>query len=208
MTLKKMLERLVAARVPGPFPTFSVFDLIRALELISSGPIGRGKLSKELEMGEGSTRTLVRRLKEAGLATVAKKGCILTEKGENLWKLFKSTFPKKVRLKENELTPSAYNVAVLAKGLGNRVSAGMEQRDAAITSGARWATTLVFRKGRLLIPGVSENIEKEYPKAFRQIADTLRPEEEDAIVVVGADTLKKAECGALAAVWTLLENDC
>jgi len=207
MTLKRRFEELVATRVPGPHPAFSMFDLIRALEKISSGPVGRGKLSRELEMGEGSVRTLIKRLKEAQLIVAAKEGCSLTEKGRELWKLFKSFFPRKAELKKNELAPADFNVAILARNLGRQVKTGISQRDAAITAGAKWATTLIFKNGKLLIPGVSVNVEEEYPEAFRQIMDALKPEESDVIVVAGADTFKRAECGALAAVWTLLENN-
>jgi len=208
MTLKKKFEEFVAVRAPGPHPAFSVFDLIRALERLSSGPVGRGKLSRELDIGEGSVRTLIRRLREAQIIAVAKEGCVLTEKGKELWKLFKSFFPRKTELKKNELAPATFNVAILAKNLGERVKTGIKQRDAAITEGAKWATTLIFKSGKLLIPSVSKNVEEEYPETFRQIIETLRPEEGDAIVVAGADTLKEAEHGALAAVWTLLENSC
>lgn len=208
MALKKKIERLAAEKAPGPSPAFSVFDLIRALELISAGPVGRGKLSRELGIGEGSARTLIRRLREAGLTATAKAGCSLTRSGEELWGSFKSAFPKKAFLGKNELTPAACSVAILARRGGGRVTAGMEQRDAAIAVGTRWVTTLVLRGGKLIIPTVSEDVERDYPKAFQQIVGALGPEEGDAVVVASADTPRKAEYGALAAVWTLLEDDC
>jgi len=66
MTVKKILERLVEGRALDPYPSFSVVHLIRALGLIAKiGPIGRGRLSEELKMGEGITRTLIDGLKGA-----------------------------------------------------------------------------------------------------------------------------------------------
>jgi len=82
----------------------------------------------------------------------------------------------------------------------------MEQRDAALLIGAKGATTLISRKGKLTIPPEYRNIAKDFPKISRKIIDSLNPEENDAIVIGSADTLEKAEYGALAAAWNLLNN--
>jgi len=51
---------------------------------------------------------------------------------------------------------------------------------------------------------ISEDVSKDFPEAYRQVMETLRPQEGDAIVIGSADEPKKAEYGALAAAWTLL----
>ena len=208
MTVKKILERLVEERAPGPYPSFSVFHLIRALELIAKrGPIGRGRLSEELKTGEGATRTLIDRLKGAELIVVSKPGCSLTKEGERVWNEFQSIFPRKVRLEKNELTLAARNVAMLVKGCGDRVGAGVEQRDAAIITGARGATTLLFKNQKLMVPTITENVARDFPVAFNQITGLMELEENDVIVIGSADSWEKAEYGALAAAWTLVENN-
>jgi len=208
MTVKKILEGLMEERAPGPYPSFSVFHVIRALELIAKkGPIGRGRLSEELKTGEGTTRTLIDRLKGAELTAVSKPGCSLTKEGKRVWKELYSIFPRKVRLEKNELTFAARNVAMLIKGCGDRVGAGVEQRDAAIMTGARGATTLVFKNQKLMIPTISENVAQDFPVAFSQIIGLMELEENDVIVIGSADSWEKAEYGALAAAWTLIENN-
>jgi hypothetical protein len=46
---------------------------------------------------------------------------------------------------------------------------------------------------------------KDFPRAANQMK-ILQAEEMDVIVIVGADSIEKAEYGALAAAWTLLDK--
>jgi len=207
--LKKFFESLLEERAPGPYPSFSVVHILKALELIADeGPIGRGKLSTALGTGEGSTRTLIARLKDTGLITISKPGCSLTKKGEKVWRQYRLVFPQKVKLGRNELTLDSCSVAVLVKGGLNRVKAGLEQRDAALMAGAIGATTLVFDGDKLIAPSISQDIARDFPTAYSQIVERMSLREKDAVVIGSAQTWGKAEYGAIAAAWTLAENDC
>jgi len=207
MTLKKLLEGLLEEKAPGPSPSFSILHIVKALELIAKkGPIGRGKISQELKTGEGAARTLIERLKDAELVVITKPGCSLTKKGEEVWNEFRSVFPQKVRLERIDLTLAPYNIAVQIKDRGDKVRAGVEQRDAAIMSGAKGATTLVFRNKKLVLPTISENVVRDYPLTHRQIIKLLKLEENDVVVIGSADTWERAEYGALAAAWTLIQG--
>jgi predicted transcriptional regulator len=206
--LKKFLESLLEEKAPGPYPSFSVFHLIKALELIAkTSQIGRCKLSEELKIGEGATRTLIERLKDADLVSASRKGCSLTTKGKKVWSEFKSTFPQKITLDKNELTSADCNVALQISGGGNRLRTGLEQRDAAIVAGARSAITIVFKKQKLVIPTISKDVARDFPSVFRQITELLRLKENDAVVVGSANNWSKAEYGAWAAAWTLIDNN-
>ncbi len=206
--MKKLLESLLEEKAPGPYLSFSIFHLIKALELIANeGPIGRGKLSEELKTGEGAIRTLVERLRNASLIIVSKQGCSLTEKGEKIWSKMQLFFPQKVKLKPNKLALAACNVAIRVRGRGDKVRSGLEQRDAALLAGAKGAITLFFRKEKLVLPAISEDVAKDFPDAFSQIAKHLLLDENDVIVIGSADAWDKAEYGALAAAWSLIEND-
>jgi predicted transcriptional regulator len=195
-------------KAPGPYPSFSVYHLIKAFELIAkTGQVGRGKLAEELKIGEGATRTLIERLKTAHLIAVSKKGCSLTEKGKKIWNKFESILPQKTNLERNELALADCTVAVHVRGGGGRVRTGIEQRDAAVIAGAKGATTLVFKGKKLIMPNISEDISQDFPIAHRQITALLKLKENDAVVIGSADTWSKAEYGALAAAWTLIENN-
>jgi predicted transcriptional regulator len=204
MSVKDFLSGLVLEKAPGPYPSFSIFDVIKVLEIIAeSGSIGRGKLSDELGLGEGATRTLLGRLTDAGLTVTMKSGCSLTERGKKIWGELKAILPRKVELEKNELTFAVYNVAVLVRHRGEGVGKGLEQRDAAVRAGAKGAITLIFKNGRLVLPAISEDLSKDFPIAFGQVAHSMEPKEDDAVIISGADQRKEAEYGALAAAWTI-----
>ena len=206
MRVKELLNSLVKEKAPGPALTFTSLHLIKVLELIAEGPIGRGKLAKKLGIGEGTIRTIIKRLKDSNLIEISKNGCHLTNFGKNFWKKFKEKIPKKVFLEKNEFSLAEHTVAVLIKKCGDKVRIGMQQRDAAIMAGAEGATTLVVKDGKIILPGVSDDVAKDYPVAYRQIVKLLRPEHDDVVIVGTGETKEKAEYGALAAALTLLED--
>jgi len=204
---KQLLEKITSEKAPGPSPSFSVLHILHAIELISEETIGRSKLAENLKVGEGTVRTIISRLKDANLIATSKAGCTLTNKGLRLWREYKSVFKKKIEIGKNELTLADYNFAVLVKNCGHEVKSGVEQRDAAVMAGAKGATTIMFKGGRLKIPSVSDDVAKDFPNAANQIVKLLEPEENDVVIIGSADSLGKAEYGTLAAAWTVL-NDC
>ena len=143
------MKELASEKAPGPSPSFLVVHVIKALELIAEKPIGRNKLSKELALGEGATRTLIERLRDYDLITINRVGCVFSKKGEKLWNTLHATLPRKISLDRSGLTLATFNVAVLVKGCSSKVKFGMEQRDAALLTGAKGATTLIFKDGKL-----------------------------------------------------------
>jgi predicted transcriptional regulator len=201
----QLLEEVTSEKAPGPSPTFSVFHMVLAIELIAKKPIGRNALAERLKIGEGAVRTIISRLRDADLIATSKAGCSLTKKGVSVWKEYTSIL-KKFEIGKSELTEADCNSVVLIRDQEHKLRAGMEQRDAAIKAGAKNATTIVFKQGRLIIPSVSENVVETFPQAANQIFKLMKPDEQDVIIIVGADTPEKAEYGALAAAWTLIAN--
>jgi len=207
-TFRQFLEKLRSEKAPGPSPAFSVFHVLRAIELMAENPVGRSRLAQELRVGEGTMRTIISRLKDAELVKTSKLGCILTDKGLKLVDEYKRIFRKKVEIGENELTLANRNFAILIKNRGHMVKSGMRQRDAAIIAGARGTTTIILKEKHLVIPYVSDDVAEDFPKAANQIVRLLQPEENDVIVIVSGDSSEKAEYGALAAAWTLVNDGC
>jgi predicted transcriptional regulator len=206
-TFKKFIESLAHGKAPGPSTTFSMFHIFLALELMAEKPIGRNKLADKLNVGDGAIRTIISRLKDAGLILPSKEGCHLTEKGLKVWKQFKEFFPERAEIGKTELTTAEYNYGFLVKNSGHKVKSGIEQRDAAIMGGARRAIAIVSKGGRLIIESISDDLEKEYLKAANQILKDFKPEDNDVIIIAGADTPLKAKRGAFAASWILIDSD-
>lgn len=202
--LKKFMLELSGKKAPGPSTSFTVFHIYYALQLLAYKPLGRNKLAEQLQVGDGTVRTIISRLREAGLIETTKTGCILTTKGKEIWHKFETLFPKEIAFGKSELNPNEYNHAILVKNCGDRVGTGINQRDAAIIAGARKALVMVYRQGHLRIESVVEDMEKQYPKTAKQIVDQLQPEENDAIVIASAESAFKAKRGAFAASWSLI----
>jgi len=201
---KKFIENIACQKAPGPSTMFTAAHVFFALELMTQRPIGRNKLAKKLEVGEGTVRTIINRLRKSGLIVTSKEGCNLTRQGLVVWKKFEELFPKRAEIGETELTNAEYNYAILVKNSGDRVQSGIEQRDAAIVAGAKRAVIMVSSGGHLMIESVSSSLERQFPTVMDQILTTLQPEENGVIVLVGASTLWKAKQGAFAASWTLI----
>jgi predicted transcriptional regulator len=201
---KKYVENLVKEKAPGPSTTFSMFHIFSALELLAQKPIGRTRLAEQLGVGEGAIRTIVHRLQDADLVATAKEGMRLTKKGTGVWRKFEDLFPQRAEIEQTELTHSAFNYAFLVKNSSHKIGTGIDQRDAAIMGGAKRAISIACRDGHLVIDSVSGIIEKAFPDAAWKIQRNLKTEENDVIIIAGADTLLKAKRGAFAAAWVLI----
>ncbi len=62
------------------------------------------------------------------------------------------------------------------------------------------------KDGKLTVPPEQRNLEMDFPKIYRKLMESLSPQEGDVIVVGSADTMGKAEYGALAAALSHLDH--
>jgi predicted transcriptional regulator len=207
LAFKQFIEDLASQKAPGPSTTFTAAHIFYALELIAAKPIGRNQLARKLEVGEGTVRTIISRLKNNGLIETSRKGCNLTDRGCTVWNKFNLLFPKRAELGRTELTNAEHNYAFLVRNSGNNVKSGIEQRDAAIVVGATAAVIIVSKLGHLTIESVSSRLEKQFPAAAEQIQKIFSPEDNDVVVLVGAAVSSKARHGVFAASWTLVGAD-
>jgi len=199
----EVVNRLAAKIAPGRPPAYHEAHLLKALELIGSVvSIGRHKLSKELGVGEGTARTLVRRLKGEGLVKASRKGMTLTKAGIEVLSEFRS-FIEATQLPETRLTVGPRNYAVLVKGVADQVKLGVEQRDSALLAGAKGATTLLYDGERLHMPGLKLDIDDP---STDYLLEHLKPETGDVIIIGTADLLLNAEIGAKSAALKLLKE--
>ena len=180
------------------FASFSKYDLVKALLLISEAPLGRNQLMKILGLSEASTRSLMKKLSSAKFAKATTKGLSLTDNGKKFVKELKTFLSGPAQIKYGN-----FSVAFKVVNSAGLVNLGLEQRDAAISKGAGGCLVLVFRNNRLIMPGV-EGLENAYLNVFTGIRENFKLAENDAIVIAFADEKRKAELGAWAAAETLL----
>ncbi|MDR0198648.1 MAG: DUF2111 domain-containing protein [Methanomassiliicoccaceae archaeon] len=183
----------------GPTPKFTDYHIWKALMLMSeTRPVGRKTLSATLNLGEGSTRTILDTFCDEGYITVTKSGAVLTEKGKRV----KDAIKMDVGLVNvDDLTIGTVNCAVKIRGVSKKITYGCEERDAAIKAGATGATTLVCTGNKIIFPG------SEYPVA-PQMESMLKKEfrigNGDVIIIGTAAGAEKAEMGAVSAAIRLI----
>lgn len=207
MELLSIIEGVARKIAPGRAPSFTEAHVIRALETIDTRKIvGRMRLSRELELGEGAVRTLVKHLKREKLVEISRQGITLSEPGEELFLRLRRHISEGVEIPQSPLTTGSRNVAVLVRDKGHVVQYGLEQRDAAIRAGASGATTLVFSQNELSIPGVKEDVLKDALSVCDILISNLNPQENDVIIIGSADDRRAAEFGAIVSALRLLKQ--
>lgn len=201
-----VLRRLAKEKAPGPPSTFTELHLAKAVEVIGGKAIGRARLSREISLGEGATRTLINRLTGGGLIVSTRRGIELTRSGLLILGELQRSFPRAAIVPKSSITVGRHNFGILIRNGGHKVSSGIEQRDAAVRAGAVGAVTLLFRGGRLYVPPVREFARKGWEEIAQGIMDIFHPKDFDAIVICGAESARKAEEGARAAAWALINS--
>ncbi len=200
-----VLRHLAGVKAAGPIPSFTELHLAKAIEIIGRERIGRIGLSERLGLGEGTTRTLIDRFLEARLVKISKRGCELTDRGLSIMKHLDSKLGAKASVPKSPVTVGPHDFGILVRKAANKVSSGIEQRDAAVRVGANGAVTFLFKDDQLLMPSAEDSKTRRSPDALGQIVRSFRPEENDVIVIAGGNTERLAEDGAWAAAWTLLK---
>lgn len=202
----EVISKVAGKIAPGRSPSFAEAHVMKALEEISvQESVGRLKLSKDLRLGEGETRTLVKHLKNEGLIDVSKSGISLSASGKRLLSSLRTLVSEQIEMPSSPLTVGPFNVAVRVTGMKDSIKFGLEQRDAAIMAGAKGATTLIFTKNRLTMPGTGEDVSESDPSILASLSK-LDLNEGDVIIIGSADEKIKAEFGAKAAALELLKS--
>ncbi|MCQ2069660.1 MAG: DUF2111 domain-containing protein [archaeon] len=186
-------------RMGGPIPKFKDYHIWKTLFCLNKeSPIGRKKLSSLLNIGEGSTRTILSILQESGTILIKKNGVSLTPEGKKTWNEIAMDIAP---IALDNLTIGKINCAVRVPKAAPKIKYGCEERDNAIRSGAVGATTLVYLNNILMFPG------NDYPlnsKSDRAIRNSFSLANGDAIIIGTADTYDLAEEGAVTAGLELL----
>jgi len=208
LELLKVIERVTSKIAPGRTPTFNEAHVIEAIEIISVyEAVGRIRLSKELGLGEGVTRTLVKHLKNERIIEVSRSGIVPSEYGKKLFSNLRSRISEEIEVPPNPLTVGPFNVAVLVRDAASVVKRGLEQRDTAIKAGALGATTLIFSRNRLTMPSMEkEDVFKGISSIHEMLISKLNPKENDVIIVGSGENRRLAKLGAKMAAFELLTH--
>jgi len=216
-------------------PSFEYVHIILSLYIFGKHPrgIGRYRLGKELNLGSGTVRSLMDKLKKENFIEVTnnnstkgssekKKGHILTKKGLDFLTMVKHKIPliekgdysilKSIIIESENLNP----YICLVKNAGDKIGNGVEQRDAAIKMNGLGATCLIFDGENLVFPTQSpkiidleeimiNEIIMKYLK-IKLIDANLQFQKNDVIIIGLGDNSYKARLAAFNSALTLLEQ--
>lgn len=208
MSWKEKFVRLVGAADGRVAPAFGPHHAAVTLVMIGrEQPLGRYELCQNLSVGEGSARTLLKRLTESEyISPEGKQGQRLTEKGQQLFDEVSKEVPLGLFLDASALVMYENAYANLVRNKGDDVRDGIRQRDEAIIRGGYYsagATTLIMKHGSIVMPPDDFQTLIEYERETLLILESLRPAENDVIIIGSADDPNLAREVSMAAVMTL-----
>ncbi len=184
----------------GNNPNYAPLDLMRCFLKLTEQRKSRQQLVKDLELGEGTIKSLLNLLKEKSLISSDKKGHRLSAKGVGIMKKIKSSIsiPKQIvyrdfysGLKKSglQIRKTSDTSASFAKSPSSFFTSSV--RDAAIRVGAEAAFVLYYDTGSL-------KMAKDDRYSFEEIARQFELKNSDIVVVGFASTYRKAELAVLA----------
>ena len=182
----------------GNLKNYTKIDILRCLLRIEK-PVSRLELSKILELGEGTVRSILDILKENGFLDSNKNGHYLSGKGNSLISKIKND----IVIKEADLTnifPKQKKIAVQVKN-PKHVERAYILRDIAVKNGAEGAIIIRYGEDKKL-----KIFDSEYKEDFSEIESKFDLDYGNIVIVAYADSYRLAEHGALA-VAVELNND-
>ena len=197
--LKSIVERL-----PGPLPNFNLIHVVLMLILLENGVVGRKRLSSLINLGEGSVRSLIRRLREAGLIDTSKEGCYLTPKGREKVKDLRKFLKGPIEIELSELLQDKV-YASLVRGVPLEKLRVLEVRDEAVRAGGKGAIILVCLQGKLIFPETSELLARYHPRDELRIMEAFKPSEGDIIIVGLGSSPHASKLSAIGAALRALD---
>ncbi|MCW4016516.1 MAG: hypothetical protein NWF06_09115 [Candidatus Bathyarchaeota archaeon] len=205
--LLAVLEKVGSKIARGPAPSFNEAHVIKALEIIANNKIvGRTTISNKLELGIGTTRTILKHLKKEEHITSSKHGYALSEQGKDLYSKLQSKISDRIQVPNNPFAVGPVVVAVLVRDRGHCVGRGVEQRNTAIRAGASGASTLVFSNNQIILPSKKKHNQEGIKQLQEIVTAKLDPQENDALILGSGQNQTNAEIGALMAALKLLKQ--
>jgi len=209
-TYVKLLQEISGRYAPSRILSFDMAHVLKAFQLMEDNDhISRELLCHELNLGEGSIKTLIKHLKMHNMVETSNVGTVMSSKGKKIFNHLQSCIPTECVVPYCSIAIGRYNYAVLVKNLRYVVRSGLEQRDAAIKIGALGATTLFYINKKIIIAGSTYDALRTEPSIRQLLLDNLKPEEMD-VIIIGSDELdpRIAEHAAkTAALVTLMDHE-
>lgn len=207
-TYVKTLKEISSRYAPSRILSYDMAHIFKTLQLMhDKGHISRELLCKELNLGEGSIKTLIKHLKMQGMVLTNNSGTKLSTKGIGLFSQLHASIPTECVIPKCSVALGKYNYGVLLKHLACAIKSGIEQRDAAVKMGSLGATTLLYINRKFVIPLTGYNSLRNEIGIYKLLVDRLVPENGD-VIIIGSDESdpKNAELASKSAALLTLMN--
>ncbi len=192
--------RLIDDPECGPACRFSDTHIYYVLNLLDKErPISRLTLSQMTGIGEGSIRKIISILKGWGAINLRQTGITIADYGVEL--LHSIPF-ELVDIKRSEYVIGVYQQGVLIRGVADRITNGMYQRDRGIIAGANGASVFMLREGKLIMPK-SWDMDTRDPDFAKELRDKGM-NEGDVMIISGASDPNIATYSAISIALDIL----
>jgi len=185
----------------GAAPSFGEVHLARTLFLLSEKPVGRKRLVKLLGVGEGSVRTIIKKLSSKGFLLSSKQGHSLSRKGAGEVRRILGCFARPVEFHSTDVPGPKQSLVVVREAADRIRKIGVDERDVAVRAGASGSVIMVFKEGKVGFP--SDHFDAGKFKDLEAKLASITLTENDVVVISFADSSTSAEDGALAVALAL-----
>lgn len=188
-----------AAQPKGPAAAYTPVHVIKALLIIeSSKSVGRVMLARVLGIGEGSVRTIIKRLQQQSLISIDSiGGCALTPVGREVLGQIKKGMVSSCPIDLSGLGVTSPSFA-LQVSLDASVHSVLKLRDVAIRWGAEGALVFHFSGGRIVVPSITDDLSQTSPSMYYELMSKFRLRDGDYVLAAFAHDIASAEMSALA----------
>lgn len=184
----------------GAYPEFTLEDAVAVLFMLKS-PTGRKSISEVLDLGEGSVRTLLKKLSALEVISSTQRGHSLNEKGMELLERLCKSFSEAKLVGEVEGYP-AYALVIKRPPEFKSI----ELRDEAIRFFAKGAMILIVRNGEPVFPEDGRPLAETMRELAERIGKTFELSDGDLVVVTWAEKEADAMKSAYHVALTLKGN--
>ncbi len=214
MKLKELLSEITKAK-RGVKPAYTKYHVLKCLLLIyNDEPIGRIKLSKALNLGETSVRTLLSRLKELDIINIDRVGGVyLSDHGRSLLKKVMDIIHGIQKIDsiyiEKIMPQYKYVYSLSLKIPLRKLNIKLTSlRDIIIRSGADAALILIVENGKLCLPYDDTVICEDSNEDLMFLRQGLNIDEAKTILLaLSSRSDNQAEKALIGTLIELMEND-
>lgn len=173
----------------GNTPNFAKIDILRCFLRLNKD-VGRQELAKELGLGEGTIRTILKILKSKKLIQSTKRGHFLSKNGNEMLSQIQKCLGVPQNAVLENIYPDKKKIGVIVKN-ASRLRKMHELRDIAVKNGADGALILKFN-GNLYAP------ESDYEYDYSELERYFKLKNNDILVIAFSSDFGNAEKAALS----------